>query len=425
MKVDGFSKADADLIAGVDQQQVDILIDPAMEIPEELRGECPRVVPERISRFKGIRRPWIASWCCVLIFVGAIALGAWPVGDPLRQIAFGLTLILGVVGVVGLFTIRRDLRYVQEGKVGSGRVLSMELVPAVSHQGQVLSFEHVIELEIATNTGESFLFTARGLPIGESKLNHKQARFTVNEFLPIVWLAGRFRKTAKPWLFLSFNAEKAFVDTDPEEPKTAKRLMTAVAVILILAVLLGNLVLLTNCTPLDFGGLRSIRFFISGGLILGSLVFWSLRREAKTAHEQMLERNRRAVILGTAVQTSSSHLLMSKSIIGIGFNGFLLIGSWLTCGLTVLLWIFGINKLADNTAGVDQVVVITEVKSNQQDGSEEITFALANDPNETHSISFSGRSRPNAALVVGNKLVVSWHAGRCGMPWIDHVRNAP
>ena len=425
MKADGFSKTDAELIARIDRREVEMLIHPAMEMPDELRGECPRVVPDWISSFKGIRRPWIASWCCVLIFVAAIALGAWPVGNPLGQIAFGLTLILGLVGVVGLFTVRGDLKYVQDGVVGSGRVLSIELVPAISHQGQVLSFEHVIELELQTNTGDSLVYTARGLPIGESKLNHKQARFTVNEYLPIVWLPGRFRKTASPWLFLSFNAEKAFVDTDPEEPKAAKRLMTALAVVLIFAVLIGNLVLFTTCMPLDLGGVRSIPFLAAGGLILGSLFFWLIRREVKTAHEQMLERNRRAAVLGTAVQTSSSHLLMSKSIVGIGFNGLLLFGFWLICGLTILLWAFGINKLTDQTAAADETVVITEVHTNNQDHSERITFSLANKPNEIHTISFSGRNRPNAVLVVGNKLVVSWHPGRLRMPWIDNVRNAP
>ncbi len=424
MKADGFSKTDAELIARIDRREVDVLIHSNMEIPEELRGECPRAVPDWISSFKGIRRPWIASWCCVLTFVAAIALGAWPTGDPLQQIAFGLTLILGLVGVVGLFTVRRDLRYVQDGIIGSGRVLSMELVPAISHQGQVLSFEHVIELEMTTNAGDSFLFTARGLPIGESKLNHKQARFAVNEYLPIVWLPGRFQKTATPWLFLSFNAEKAFVNTDPEEPKAAKRLLTALAVVLIFAVLIGNLVLFTTCMPLDLGGVRSIPILAAGGLILGSIFFWSIRREVTTAHDRMLERNRRAEILGTAVQTSPSHLLMSKSIIGYGFNGLLLFGSWGICGLTILLWAFGINKLTDQSVAADQVVVITDVHTNHQDHSERITFSLANNPNDTHSITFSGRDRPNAVLAVGNKLVVSWHAGRLGMPWIDNVRNA-
>ncbi len=111
MSADGFSKTDAELIARIDRRELDVLIHSNMEIPDELRGECPRAVPDWISSFKGIRRPWIASWCCVLTFVAAIALGAWPVGDPLGQIAFGLTLILGLVGVVGcsLFAVISDM----------------------------------------------------------------------------------------------------------------------------------------------------------------------------------------------------------------------------------------------------------------------------------------------------------------------------
>ncbi len=95
-----------------------------------------------------------------------------------------------------------------------------------------------------------------------------------------------------------------------------------------------KLVLFTTCMPLDLGGVRSIPISCSRWSHSGFDFFWSIRREVTTAHDRMLERNRRAEILGTAVQTSPSHLLMSKSIIGYGFNGLLLFGSWGICGLT-------------------------------------------------------------------------------------------
>lgn len=247
----------------------------------------------------------------------------------------------------------------------------------------------------------------------------------VNDLIPIVWLSGRFEQTAKPWLFLAFNANQAFESTKSDPPGFRRALTTSVAVAAILAVAILNLVLFLTCVPLDFGGWRAIPVGLTGAALFGTGIYWLIRREVLRSAEAARSRNQQALLNGRAIQTSESHLLLSGSVAGAGFRLLIFVGSWLMGGLTCLMWAFGANTLLDNTVPVDEVVVVTSVHRNQNDSSEEIGFHRQNDPARIYTFSVSGRNRPVVAVAPGSRLKVAWHPGLFRMPWIDQIRAAP
>ena len=416
------------LVHQIDAGTVSILCPDKKSLPEELQGTAPRDVPDWIYECRRIRRPWIASWAAVIVFLSTVALGANPVGSPWAQIAFWSMFIIGMVGVVGLLTTRRDLRFVRHGMVGASRVLSVRLVPHLEHNGQTIGYQHHLDVELETTNGVSMFQEFQGLPIAASERDKVSIGIRHGDQIPVVWLPGEFQKTVTPYAFLAFNADRSLV-RDDRGLRTAgawlKKLGTALLVLLIFVVLFGNLFLFMRCIPVDFSIPVVVTIGVIGGLVLGSLMMAAIVTECRAEDRKAAERNRKAILTGGAIEHGSSHVMLTNTWIGWGYRLVIGSGALLIGGLTVVLWTFGLNIWLDQSPGVDRIITILEVRERNDDRDTEVRFTPVDEPNGNYSRTFARRDLPTVPLFANGTVVVEWHTGRFGWPWVTNFRAVP
>lgn len=404
----------------LDSGELAVIVPEGCVVPPELQSTTPREVPEEIRRRRQLRVPFVTSWVLLALFVAAVAAGARPFGPPWSQISFGLATIVGLLGLVGVFTSRRELRYVRDGLVGAGYIRELNLQPAAEYNGQVIALKHVVTLMLELSNNDSGLHEFTGLQVQAD--GGPRSSLRVGDLIPIVWVPGRFRKTAVPYSFLRFNHDHVLKKPAPKKNRAIKVIGTAFLVIAMFSVLIGNLLILMWCVPVAMNTPIVIATGIVGALVPGGLMFggilWQLRREdARTA-----ERNRQAIADGTAIQLGSSHVMLTNSLKGWIYRIVVGAGSLLLGGLTTVLWAFAANQLFDGHPVSQPVVEIDTVQKIKGSQRTKLTFHRIDEPQLECSKEYVARDLPQIPLFVGQRAQVTWHPGAFGWPWIEDLR---
>lgn len=405
----------------LDDDSLAIDIPSECELPEELRSIAPRRIPDQLYRCKRIRVPFLMSWIAIGVFVASVAAGATPIGEPWARIAFWSVAIVGLVGTVGVLTSRRELRYVQDGVVGAGRILELRLVPAARYNGQTIALKHVVSLELVLSDGSAAVHEFTGLQIKAD--GGRQADLRMGDLLPIVWLPGQFRKTAQIYAFLSFNQDKVLTRKTGEASSLWQKAGQALAVVAILAVLVGNLLLLMWCEPVAMNVPVVVTIGVVGALVLGGATLAAIVREFKRENLRAALRNQRAISEGHAIQEGASHVFLTNTPIGWLYRIVVVAGSLLIGGLTMVLWSFGANQFLDQAPPVGRVIEILGVEQvGGKSPRTKVTFRPVDEPQGKYSKEYAGRDLPRIPLVVGQQAQVDWHPGAFGWPWIGEMR---
>ncbi|MCR9197656.1 MAG: hypothetical protein NXI04_03335 [Planctomycetaceae bacterium] len=200
---------DHETIAAIDEGRLSIDLPDDFVMPPELAGVAPRRIPEEFYRSRQVRRPTIIGWVLIVIGVIALVAGAKPWGGPWQQIGFYVGVVPGLMGFVVIVMSRRDLKYIQDAVVGSGRILKQTLVPAADYNGETIALKHVLLLGMELSDGAVTHKEFSGLQV-ETK-GGPRAEFRIGDVLPLVWFPGRFEKTVTPYPFLNFRRDYVLV----------------------------------------------------------------------------------------------------------------------------------------------------------------------------------------------------------------------
>ncbi|MCA9036618.1 MAG: hypothetical protein KDA91_15890 [Planctomycetaceae bacterium] len=406
----------------IDAGSSELISLPEELLPEELRQQPERLVPHWIYRCRRIRRPWIASWCGISIFLLAILLGANPVGTPWQKIAFWPAAIIGSIGFVGVLISRSSLRYVKYGIVGTAVIEDVLLEPVQHYNGQTVAYHHAVLVSLPTTDGRVFEHEFRGLGIMAGQQEFAELRMRVGDRVPVIWLQGQFRKTAQLYGFLPFNEDVSLMRKPKPAGRWRKNLLTGIAVVGIFAVLFLNLYLMMNCVPVAMSVPIVAAVGIIGGIVLGGSALAYILHELKSEQQRMHDRNLLAIASGRAFETGSPHVMLTNTVVGWTYWIVCAAGSLLLGGLTVGLWAFGLNMYFDSGAARARVVVVDAAREVDQGREWEISFHPKDEPNIACRRSFPVRRMPPVNLKPGGEFTVDWHPGRFGWPWIDNIR---
>ena len=410
-------------ISQLDNDELQIVLPPECVLPEELAAIAPRRIPDELYRSKRIRVPFVTSWVLIVIFVASVAAGARPFGPPWSQIAFWSTAILGLLGVVGIFTSRRELRYVQDGAVGAGHILNLSLVPAAEYNGQTIALKHVVSLALELSDGSVAVREFTGLQIQAD--TGRQASIRTGDLLPIVWLPGRFEKTAQPYAFLTFNQEKVLTRATGKATGAWQKIGMGLAVVGLFAVLIGNMLLLMWCVPVSMNVPVVVTIGVVGALLLGGAMYFGIVWELKREDRRAAERNLQAVREGYAVQQGNSHAILTNTPKGWLYRILVGAGSLLLGGLTLVMWAFGANRFLDRSPPVEREIEILGVKEvGGNSPRTKVAFRPVDEPQAEYSKEYVPRDLPEIPLFAGGRASAEWHPGAFGWPWIGEVRAA-
>ncbi len=416
----------ASLSHQIDAGTVAVVSPAGWQPPKELIEEVPRTVPHWALADRRIRRPWLLSWFAIGSFAIGIACGANPVGPPWSRIAFWSLSLAAIPGVVGVFTVRKDLRYVREGMVAGGRIANLDLRPGLTQHGQTMSWQHVVEVVMNLSSGDVLFWTFSGLVVSAGDREQKEIALRTGDVIPIVWLPGQFERTASPYAFLKFNHERSLTLRPETERGWAKPLMIVLSALAILAVCTIDLYLMYRCVPASFSVPVVVTIGAIGGVLGTAALLYAAFIEFKAEERHLTLRNRQALVSGGAVEHGSTHALFENTWRGWGYRLLLAMGLPVLLGGTVVLWAFGLNMLLDSEPAVVREVTVLDVHVQRgQVQAVDVTFRPVDEQNTEYSKSFAQRDRPNVALVVGVHLKVDWHSGAFGWPWVDNFQAVP
>lgn len=415
---------DQETISAIDEGRLSIDLPDDFLMPPELAGVAPRRIPDEFYQRRQVRRPSIIGWILIAIGVASLIAGAKPWGGPWRQIGFYVGVIPGLMGFVVILMSRRDLKYVQDAVVGSGRILKQTLVPAADYNGETIALKHVLLLGMELSDGTLTQKEFSGLQVDAN--GGPRAHFRVGDVLPLVWFPGRFEKTVIPYPFLNFRRDDTLVRNTGETNGWLKKLGTAVAVIAIFAVLIGNLFLLMRCVPVGMNVPVVIAIGIGGAVFLGGAIFWVTIGECRRSERRRQERNKAAEFEHFAAEVGASHALLTNTLKGWMYRIAVGAGSLLMGGLSLVLWSFGANQFFDQSPPQNRVIEILGVRQTGGNSPRtELTFRPIDEPNAEYSREYVPRDLPKFPLIKGQRAQAEWHTGAFGWPWIGELRPAP
>jgi hypothetical protein len=241
-------------------------------------------------------------------------------------------------------------------------------------------------------------------------------RFRVGDWVPVVWLPGKFKETSQIYDFLELTPEASLERGAATKLPLWQMLSVVVAVPLLFFILFWNVYAIGRFDPLDFDYVRDgkIPFAIGGtfGLALATLIWLSLRKKRRAIDAKNVE----SMSMGEAIELHHQ----PGAIRWYGLAALIVAGSILLGGLTLLCWCFTANALFDTSPRKQVPVEITEMIM------------------ETHSFLFReyklkysrpGKKKDDSLLTTPGHLdqfvapvgVAQVREGWLGWPWVETV----
>lgn len=412
------------LIQQIDSGVVALEVDSDV-LPAELQHEPPRELPDWLRHHKRVRRPRRIGWFLVSVFVVAVVCGARPWAGGLSQVGFWSAAVLGLLGLFGVLGVG-ELKFVRLGSVATGLIARLELVPAQAYNGETIAWQHQVMVQLKSTNGDIVTWEFQGLPIGSADRDRVRTSLRVADPVSVLWMPGRFEKTARLYAFLNFNHDRFLVRDENAPSRFWSNVLAAVAIVAMFTALGGNLYFLSHCVPVGFSVPLVTTIGVVSGLVLGGGLMWGLIRYYRRQDELAAARNREAAVTGGVIESGSSHLLLANSVMGWGFRLMIAAGSVLICGLSVVMWLFGANLLLDRSVPADVEIAVLGVRETKgENRTFDVTFARVDQPGVEYSRSFAPRDMPGLLLQPGAKALVSWSPGALGWPWIADIRPTP
>jgi hypothetical protein len=336
-------------------------------LPEELQGEPPRELPMSVrfgplaqSHKKIVWGLLVAGAVCLVLdqlpFVHTMALYILP----LAYIKW-LGLILGAVGIVTHLTggeYKKHTRYVTEGQPGWGRVTDLALAPAMVQNGQVINYFFSASYSIRRpDSSELAVLNDTSRPVETHLKDFTDTRFRVGDYVPIVWLPGKFEKTVKIYDFLGLTEESDLVRFDSKKQSLLQLLALVLLLPLMFITLFWGLYSFGRYHPIEFDySTQGLVPMIAGGtlgamLAIGSWLF-QLRKRRKS-----LERNEMSAMVGRAVELDYKENFLVRNFMRL----VILSGSILMGAVITVSWCFTANALFDNSPEKLSQVDITKM----------------------------------------------------------------
>ncbi len=345
----------------------EFIIPAGLSLPEELIGDTPRELPASVrfgplsqSRRKAFWAFLVVGAVCFVLdslpFIGILSLYILPL-DYLKWVG-GACLLISVVGQFFGGEFKKATLYIEEGEVAYGRVMQLLLVPTNVYNGQTLAFAFCAAVEVrhpATNQLTQVEVKSRGIPTHLK--DRVDTHFRVGDYVPIVWLPGRFEKSVQIYDFLELTPENSLdrLDANPKN-SLVELIQAAVFAPLFFILLFWNVYAYGRYEPIEFSFEDGVAPIVVGAVLgLGLTVFgWLVVRRQRI---RIAERNAQSSLVGRAVELEYESGFLAKY----GLGAILVAGAMLLGGATVLCWCFTANALLDNSPVKESAVDITNM----------------------------------------------------------------
>lgn len=339
-----------------------------LSIPVELRAPVPRLIPESVQlgplAQDGRRLRWVlicSGVACLVIsflpFIDALALYFLPLAY-LSWLGLGL-IALGLISHVFVGSLQKSTRYIEQGDVGVAEVKSLVLTPTAVYNGQPTMYAFIAGIEVNDPVNQLPRYLeVQSRPLTPHKRDRVDTKFRIGDKVPIVWLPGKFEKTAQIYDFLDLTLENSLERFDSPTKSWLSMIGVVLLVPLIFVVLFWNIYAFGRFLPIDFEFEDGVKTFVVGGVLgLGlSLVGWLTLRRQKL---RIAERNEKSSMVGRAVEVEFVPSFFAKY----GMSLIIIAGAILLGGLTFQCWCFTANALLDKSPAQASIVeVIAKVQ---------------------------------------------------------------
>jgi hypothetical protein len=408
------------------QQSMPFNPPPANQLPEEFRNPKPRPLPESVQQSAAAMRRRNAIFGCLITgflcmglstlgFMHTLALYILPLG---YLFWFGLALcVFGVAAYLMPREYRKACRYIEEGDAAFARVTALKKTPVSIHEGQILTYAFVANVEIADpETGAVLQLELKSRDFSSSKKDRVSCAFRVGDYVPAVWLPNQFGTTLQLYDFVEITPEHALV-FEEETATVSQVVLTVFGVMAFFFVIFWSVYSIGRYAPIDFEFRQGV-VPLAVGAVLGIAAFISWHFYQQGVRRKVAERNAAALAAGEGVEVEQ------KRRAGWFWTLILALGSAFISGLAVLSWCYTANALLDrspakvvpvNITGMVQVThkfIFREYK---------LKFRRPNDLKD-HELMTTPEHLDTFIVPAGNAQI---RAGWLGWPWVETVDPAP
>jgi hypothetical protein len=392
-----------------------------IELPEELRAPPPREIPEAIKQGRLYLKNRAMSWtlavlgmACVLgdglPFIQTLALYFLPL-EYLLWIGIGLC-ACAAYAYLGPRELRRAKQYIEQGEAAFGRVTSLVKTPTMVQHGRAVSFAIVANVRL--RNPESGVDCLREMKSRSFVNKAKQVRFRVGDLVPVVWLPGKFERTAQIYDFL-----EVMPGHDLRDESTPKPLWMLIGIAVLLPlfffVLAWNAYAMGRYEPIEFTVRQGILPFGVGASVAFAIMVWiGVVQLAK--QREMKRRNAEAVATGGIVEVEAKRGVRTKAAQWV----LLPIGAVLIGGVSSLSLCYSANALFDKSAARPVSIFVTEMIQETHEGifrEYKLKYRRAQDP-EVHSLMTTPQHLSEFKVPFG---VAQVRSGWLGWPWVETV----
>ncbi len=395
----------------------------------ELVGPSPRPIPDDLRRGPYEQRRRKTEIALVAAGLGCLAASRAPGLETLALYVLPLGYLgwigLGLIALAAVGAADRSLRpgpyrYVKDGVPLPAVVRGLLKAPSLVHNGQPSHYAFNATLAVRhPETREAVTVLAKSRDFAASKKDHYETPFRVGDEVTVVYLPGRFEKSARLYAFLDLNPFLALScrAAPPSSPWAVAGLLVAVPALF--TVLFANLYAFGRYHPIGFEYRRGLVPMIAGGVLIGGAVLFGLVQSHRAEQRRVMERNQKALLEGRALEPS-------RRFLGEGPQGWLLrlavaAGSILIGALTALCWAFLANAWGDASpprsvpAEIRSITATTHAFLFRE---YEIEYRLAGSAEELKLLTTPEEIR----TLAGACAVALTREGRLGWRWVERLQ---
>lgn len=417
---------------------------PNFVFPPEFLSPTPRPVPARFHEWGYLRRRRLSLWWTA---VGAVAcailarmhfvrvLGAFV--PALRYLDWGAGIC--VVGFVGEWAYAalgfgRE-RFLRHGRPVPALIVDLRKSPASSHGGVAVTYHFVAKtLARDPDGGAVTAFELESPPFHARKKDDFEIDLVLGQFVPAVFLPGRFAKTLTLYGFLELDQKHKLVYDATIEGPARRRSTARIPLMTIggLALLLIALYSGAFYFPLDVPAALLVVSGCIGAALGGMVVVW-LWRESRHEVAVMRENAVTACSEGRAIETIPTTLFARPGAFAWYQRIIVIPGAPLLATAAVLMFLVTLNAVLDSAPAAAKPVKVIGLNQTTYEGglyrSYSVKFSIDDEscgcehdfpvmPDKIRTfVGRDGRVVKNAMAMV--------RPGYFGWPWVERVDSPP
>ncbi len=401
-------------------------------IESELESPIPRPIPEIVKSGKYYQSQkkmfiWIFSIGIVIICSAYFpSMSGW--GNTI-QVSSLLAWIGSVFCLISLLPLTNivfflgPFRYIKEGVPIAVRVFSVVKAPSSTVNGETSHYVYHVEIEFINPQNEKVNYmTVRSDEFSAAVKDNYSTSLLRGQYLTGIYLPGKLQATLTLYGFLGLNPEASVIQRKKIfDKKTLFAIILGItAIVMFMGALVGCLISLEYCRPLEYNLKDTIWPMIIGGVLFGALFngyfYWNYRKTKKVIQEK----NKKALQDGGEIELLPNSFVNPKSGSDWLIKMLMLIGMPLLGSYIGLCSCFYLNTLADRSESKYKNGEITSVKRIDHRLAIHdylIEYVIAGS-DETYKIRTNDKF---VETIMTNLCIVEIKKGNLGWPWVKQL----